>query len=115
LVKKYKKIVKKNMVSLNVYKAEFETLINVYSGLLAQYDILTERLVSQEFNIEVETQRGGSRKSATATAQEKLRSDLVTYSDRLMLNPKTLLNAKLKANEKESNLSKLISEIDRGR
>lgn len=102
------------MVSLSVYKPEFDALIEVYSGMLAQYDILTKRLIEQEFDIEVETQRGGSRKSATATAHEKLRYDLIMYSDRLMLNPKALTNHKAISSEKESRLSKVLSEMDKG-
>lgn len=114
LLKKHIRKVKKNMVSLSVYKPEFDALIEVYSGMLAQYDILTKRLIEQEFDIEVETQRGGSRKSATATAHEKLRYDLIMYSDRLMLNPKALTNHKAISSEKESRLSKVLSEMDKG-
>lgn len=102
LKRKYKKLVKANMVSLKAYRPEFDTLIEVYSGMLAQYDLITERLTTGNFNIEVETERGGTRKSATATAQEKLRTDLITYSDRLMLNPKALLVAKQDLNKKKA-------------
>ena len=96
------------MISLDVYRSEFDTLIEIYSGMLAQYDIITERLIDSKFDIEVETQRGGSRKSATATAQEKLRTDLIMYSDRLMLNPKALRNAKVEAPKEESALNKFL-------
>ena len=101
------------MISLNVYKAEFDTLIEVYSGMLAQYDLIMKRLINSDFDIEVETQRGGNRKSATATAQEKLRTDLIMYSDRLMLNPKALQNAKIEKHKEESVLSKFLSEMER--
>lgn len=113
LTKKYKKQVKENMVSLNVYKTEYDSLINVYSGMLAQYDIITERLIKQDFNIEVETQRGGNRKSATATTQEKLRSDLAMFSDRLMLNPKALIMAKREKENKKSALGKFLSDMEK--
>lgn len=114
LRRKYKRKVKENMLSLNVYQSEFDTLIDVYSGILAQYEIITKRLVDENFNIEVETQRGGNRKSATATAQEKLRTDLILYSDRLMLNPKALNNSKPKEAKKKSALNKFLSDFEKG-
>lgn len=112
LLRKYKKLVRESMKKLDVYKPEFDTLIDVYSGMLAQYMIITKRLIEEDFNIEVETQRGGSRKSATATAQEKLRTDLVIYSDRLMLNPKALLNAKIIIGKEESKLVGMLRGMD---
>jgi hypothetical protein len=112
LVQGYKELVKDNMSSLKVYKPEFDTLIDVYSGMLAQYKIITERLIDSEFNIEVETQRGGTRKSATATAQEKLRTDLITYSDRLQLNPKAFQKSSVETPKAESILSKFLTEIE---
>jgi len=110
---KYKNLVKRNMKKLDVYKPEFDTLIDVYSGMLAQYMIITERLVNEDFNIEVETERGGTRKSAMATAQEKLRMDVITYSDRLMLNPKALLMAKINVDKSKSKLNEMLKSIER--
>mgnify|MGYP001953577405 CR=1 FL=1 len=114
LQKKYKRTVKANMQELKVYQPQFDTLINVYSGMLAQYEILTQRLIDNEFNIEVETQRGGTRKSATATALERLRADLVIYSDRLMLSPKALVNTKTDPKRGHSKLDQVLSELTKG-
>lgn len=107
LLRKYRKLVKTNMISLQVYRKEFDSLIDVYAGLLVQYHILNQRLIDSGVDVEVETQRGGTRKSATATALEKLRSDLIIYSDRLCLSPKALISAKLKVPEEGSQLGKL--------
>lgn len=112
MFKKYRQETSKNMVSLGVYKSEFDTFIDVYAGMLAQYEIMTNRLIKDDFNIEVETQRGGTRKSATATAQEKLRNDLVVYSDRLMLNPKALKNAKIDPKKENSKLHDVLSKME---
>ncbi len=111
LQRKFKKLVKTSMKDLKVYQPQFDTLIDIYSGMLAQYQILTQRLIDNDFDIEVETQRGGSRKSATATALERLRADLIIYSDRLMLNPKILLNANLGVNKEPSTLGKILLEL----
>ena len=114
LQKKYKRIVKKSMEALKVYRPQFDTLINVYSGMLAQYEILTQRLIDSDFDIEVETQRGGTRKSATATALERLRFDLAVYSDRLMLSPKALSGGKVNKKKELSKLSEALSELNKG-
>jgi carbamoylphosphate synthase large subunit len=110
-LRKYKNQVKKNMKQLEVYKPEFDTLIEVYAGMLAQYMILSEKMIAGTFEIEVETTRGGTRKSAEATSYEKLRADIIIYSDRLMLNPRTIDNAKRKVMEKESSLIRAIREL----
>ncbi|WP_041700838.1 P27 family phage terminase small subunit [Clostridium kluyveri] len=112
LLKKFKRQVKADMKALNVYKPEFENLINIYSGMLAQYEIITKRLIENEFNIETETQRGGTKKSALATTQEKLRTDIVIYGDRLLLNPKSLRNAKLESKGKTSKLYDVLSKLE---
>ena len=112
LKRKYTSLTRKNMKNLKVYKPEYETIIDIYSGLLAEYSLLTQKLVESGFDIEVETQRGGTRKSAIATAHEKLRTDIILYSDRLMLNPKMIIGAKLKAADKESQLSKALAFLD---
>lgn len=114
LQKKYKRIVKKSMEALKVYQPQFDTLINVYSGMLAQYEILTQRLIDSDFDIEVETQRGGTRKSATATALERLRIDLAAYSDRLCLNPQSMKTGKPGSGKKVSKLGEALSKLDKG-
>jgi len=109
--KKYKKQVIQGMRELRVYQDEFKPIIDIYSGMLAQYEILLNRLMEQDFDIEVETQRGGTRKSAIATATEKLRDQIILYSDRLMLNPKSL---KAKAEKEESSkLADLLNSFDK--
>lgn len=112
MIKKYKRKVKADMKALGVYQKEFDTIIDIYAGMLAQYDILTQRLIDNNLDIEVETQRGGTRKSATATAQEKLRNDIIMYTDRLMLNPKALLNARLEVGEEPSKLAEVLASLE---
>jgi len=112
LKRKYKNLAKRNMKQLQVYKPEYDVIIEIYAGLLAEYSLLTDRLLAVDFDIEVETQRGGTRKSAIATAHEKLRTDIIMYSDRLMLNPKMIITAKLKEADKESGLMKALKMLE---
>ena len=112
LKQKYKRLVIKDMKELTVYSDEFKPLIEIYSGMLAQYEILINRLIEEDFNIEVETQRGGTRKSATMTATEKLRDQIVLYSDRLLLNPKAL-KKQHEEGENPSKLAEILSNFDK--
>lgn len=114
LQKKYKRIVKKNMEALKTYQPQFDTLINVFAGMLAQFEILTRRLIDSDLDIEVETERGGTRKSATVTAIERLRIDIAAYSDRLCLNPQSRKTGKPGSGNKVSKLGEALSKIDKG-
>lgn len=76
------------MVSLGVYKPEFEGLIGIYSQLVEQYDILTDRFERGKYKIQTKSAQGGMKKAPIVATLESLRKDIATYSDRLCLNPK---------------------------
>ena len=101
LYKKYKTSTRNVMKALNVYEKEYNSLIDIYAGMLAQYEILNQRIIDSNLNIEVETQRGGNRKSALATATEKLRDQIILYTDRLLINPKALNKNNIDTGAKE--------------
>lgn len=112
LYSKYKRLTRDTMRSLNVYEKEYNSLIDIYAGMLAQYEILNQRIISENLNIEVETQRGGTRKSATATATEKLRDQIILYTDRLLINPKALIKNRTDTGQKEpTNLEKVLKSL----
>jgi adenylate cyclase class IV len=74
----WKKRTIKDMKSLGTYKPEFEPLIDVYAGMLAKKD-------EYEMTEDIEPRR-----------MEVLRRDLITYSDRLLLNPKSRESVEIK-------------------
>jgi len=113
LQKKYTRLTKAAMKKLGVYKKQFDITIDTYAGLLAQYEILTQRLVDSGMNIEAETQRGGPKKTPTLLALEKLRTDMAIYADRLLLNPKALLGAGLSVGKEQSKLTDILAQLDR--
>lgn len=108
---KTKDTIKKNtisdMKSLGVYKKEYDPLINVYSDLMSQYIRATEEFEASGFEYETETAAGGSKKSAIVGTLENLRKDLLTYSDRLCLNPKAIQSVTTDT-PTESKLSKAL-------
>ena len=76
------------MKELNVYKKQYNQLIDVYSDLLLQYYILTKQFEESGYEVVMETEKSGGKKSPVLATLENLRKDIGTYSDRLMLNAK---------------------------
>lgn len=74
----WKRRIKKDMTSLGTYKEEFDPIIDVYAGMLALKD-------EYEKTEDLEPRR-----------MEILRRDLITYSDRLLLNPKSRESVEIK-------------------
>ena len=76
------------MKELNTYKKQYNQLIEVYSDLLLQYYILTKQFEESGYEVVMETEKSGGKKSPVLATLESLRKDIGTYSDRLMLNAK---------------------------
>lgn len=72
------------MQSLKVYKTEFDSTIDVYADLVYHYRRMMD--VYEKDGYPVEDYAG--KKPVIVTQLESMRKDIITYSDRLMLNPK---------------------------
>lgn len=91
---KIKNTVVKNMKNIGTYKEEYNQLIDIYSGMLYQYQIFEKEFEESGYKIVEEyTNKAGAtndRKVPLLTAMESLRKDIINYSDRLKLNPKVM-------------------------
>ena len=85
----FKKKTVEDMKSLNVFKPEYEPLIDIYSGLLYEYYLADKEHQKNNYQLESKTAAGGNKKSAVVAIKENLRKDIITYSDRLCLNPRS--------------------------
>lgn len=83
---------KKDMVSLGVYKPEFDPIIKIYGQLREQYDELTTQFKSSGYEFSEET-NAGSKKAPIVTTLESLRKDILSYASQLGLTPQGLLKA----------------------
>lgn len=79
-----------DMKRLGVYKPEYDAIIDIYAGLCEQYAKALKDFESEGCAYETPTSTGGTKKSGTVSAMEALRKDILAYSDRLCLNPKSL-------------------------
>lgn len=100
----------KDMKKLAVYKPEYDPIIDIYSELREQYFFITEKFVNSNYNFEVETVQGGTKKAPIVATLESLRKDIITYSDRLCLNPKAIDNVKIQV-QKKSALAEALSKL----
>ena len=103
-----KKNTVRNMTNLGVYKTEYEPLIDVYSDLMSQYLRANTEFEQTGFQYETETAAGGTKKSALVATLESLRKDLLAYSDRLCLNPKSIQSVTTDT-PKKSKLDRLLN------
>lgn len=112
-----KKHIIRDMGKLGVFKAEYTPLIDIYSELMEQYMKLTKEYKDGGFKYAEETDRGGTKKSTLVATLETLRKDLLAYSDRLCLNPKSLSDKEKDDNNKKGNVSALalvLKDIEKG-
>ncbi|GKV69845.1 hypothetical protein NCCP2716_23430 [Sporosarcina sp. NCCP-2716] len=118
--KQLKKSVIDNMKHLGVYRENFDHTIDVYVGMLAQYQAFEKQFEESGYQITVEyTNKAGAtndRKTPTYSAMESLRKDLATYSNLLCINPKAFESIKkrevpVRKKETEKPQSKLVQAL----
>lgn len=103
------------MTNLNVYKAEYDAVIDIYSELREQYERYTKELESQGYKYSEFTAQGGEKKSPLIAVLETLRKDILQYSVQLGLTPAGLkkMNEKSGDNEKKSILAEALKRIEK--
>ncbi len=100
----------KYMQTLGVYRSEYDSTIRIYAQLREQYDALTERFEKSKYKIQTASAQGGMKKAPIVATLESLRKDILTYSDRLCLNPKAYDAMNIKP-IKKSKLSEAIEGV----
>ncbi|WP_425539435.1 P27 family phage terminase small subunit [Microaceticoccus formicicus] len=108
------KEVQKAMSELGTYKKEYNRMVDIYAGLLHQYQVFEDEFEKSGYKIEEEyTNKAGAtnmRKVPLYGAMESIRKDIATYSDRLGLNPKSMESITAEKTS-SSSLGKILSEI----
>lgn len=99
-----------DMKKLGVHKPQYNRLIDIYSELVNQYLTLNNEFEKQGFPYEVYTDQGSPKKAPIVATLESLRKDILAYSDRLCLNPKSLENVTAEK-EKKSTLASVLSDM----
>lgn len=100
-----------DMKDLGVYKIQYGRLIDLYSELVHQYLYLNNKYVEEGYEFESYTAAGGAKKSAIVATLESLRKDILAYSDRLCLNPKSLESVTIQQKGGGSVLAAAIAKL----
>lgn len=101
-----------DMEKLGTYRVEYNGLIDIYAGMCEQYDILLKRFNESNMEVEIDCGFGESKKTnPIVRVIETLRKDILQYSDRLLLNPKSMMEEKNKTIKKQSPLAKVLTEL----
>ena len=103
------------MKELGIYKKEYMEVIDVFAGMIQQYETFEHQFEESGFMIEEEyTNKAGAtnmRKTPLYTAMESLRKDIATYSNLLCLNPKALQSIKFEQ-ESKSTLASVLDSLE---
>ena len=108
-----KKATVKQMKSLGTYRKEYEALIDIYAGLLFQYTKYEQEHAERDYQVaEIYVNKAGAenyRKIPLVNVLETLRRDILTYSDKLMLNPKSL--GEIIAQDTDSSIIDIMNKL----
>ena len=100
------------MKALGVHKPQYNRLVGIYSELLHQYLLLNEKFEEEGYEFESLSAAGSAKKSPIVATLEGLRKDILAYSDRLCLNPKSKIDNDEGKNNKTSVLASVLSKLD---
>lgn len=101
----------RDMKRLGTHKPEYNRLIDIYAGLVHDYLVTLDEWERGGRQYATETAAGGTKKSAIVSTLENLRKDILQYSDRLCLNPKSAGEKKEKG--KGSALAEALRELEK--
>ncbi len=108
-------VVRDDMISLGVYKPEFDPIIRIYCQLREQYDELTRRFEESDYDFAEETQTG-TKKAPIVTTLESLRKDILAYAAQLGLTVQGLQKinpAELKPKKKKTGLEAALDKLEK--
>ena len=92
--KSIKSKVIKQMKELGTYRKEFDMIIDIFAGMLYQYQKLAQDYAEMGYPVtDIYVNKAGAeneRKVPILPAMEILRKDILSYSNQLMMNPKSL-------------------------
>jgi phage terminase small subunit len=86
-------------------------LIEIYVDIYHDYLVARKDFEESGRKYETETAAGNPKKSAIVDSIEKLRKDLLAYSDRLGLSPKSSESISAESNNK-STLASVLSQLE---
>src|SRR5690625_5066802 len=103
----------RDMKDLGIHKPQYNRLIDIYSELVHQYLRALKDFENSGYAYEVPTGTGSTKKSGIVSTMENLRKDILQYSDRLGLTPKSFESMKAETDNCRLRLAGILREFDR--
>lgn len=102
----------RDMKDLGIHKPQYNRIIDIYAGLVHQYLRANVEFEEGGYIYTEETASGNPKKSSIVSTMENLRKDILQYSDRLGLTPKSFEALKAEAEQERSTLADVLSKLD---
>ena len=98
------------MKNKNTYDSSYNRILKLYATTLHQFLLLNKQAQDSGYETYITTDNGGIKKNPLLEQLNVLRKDVITLSDRLMLNPKTAKEvAKIEPPPKKSVFANLLA------
>lgn len=99
------------MKKQNTYNSSYNRILKLYATTLHQFLLLNRQWQDSGYQTYITTDNGGIKKNPLLEQLNVLRKDVITLSDRLMLNPKTAKEiAKIEPPPKKSVFANLLAD-----
>lgn len=102
------------MKQLKTYNYAFNRLVRIYAGMVRQYYEALKVWEEEGSPISTLSASNSTKKHPALDQIEKLRKDILSYSNQLMLNPKSQRDSETKPEEKTSPFALFMSQSGGG-
>lgn len=102
------------MKQLKTYNYAFNRLVRIYAGMVRQYYEALKVWEEEGSPISTPSASNSTKKHPALDQIEKLRKDILSYSNQLMLNPKSQRDSETKPEEKTSPFALFMSQSGGG-
>lgn len=99
----------REMKEMGTYNTAYNRLVDIYSGMIHEYYVALKEYEEDGSVSSVISPSGALKKHPALDQMERLRKDILAYSDRLMLNPKATDEKKGQEEKSESPLAQIFS------
>src|SRR5690625_1654511 len=102
----------RDMKDMGIHKPQYNRIIDIHAGLVHQYLRAVIDFENSGFEYETETAAGNPKKSSIVSTMENLRKDILQYSDRLGLTPKSFETLTAEQENTKGGLADILSKLD---
>lgn len=100
------------MKALKTHNVAYNRLVKIYAQMIHQYSSILSEWEDQGSPLYTESAAGSFKKHPSVDYLEKLRKDILSYSNQLMLNPKSVKDIEIEEPKQENPFDKLFASLN---